>query len=127
MNPRVKALLLDAFASCRAVAEFIEGKNYDDYLSTRLLRRGVERELEIAGEALNHAAAEDDEITVLLPDLRAVVGLRNRLIHEYHVIDNRVIWDIANERVPELAEQLAVILNIDSNELHKGIDDATTD
>lgn len=113
MNTRVESQLLDALDTCKAIAEFVEGRSYDDYLARRLLRRGVERELAIAGESLNQANAKDDSLDEMLPDLRAVVGLRTRLIHEYRVIDNRVIWDIANEEVPKLAEQLAVIVTVE--------------
>ncbi len=52
MNLRVLKRLHDALDSAEAVASFIAGKTQQDYLSYRLLRSAVERELEKAGEAL---------------------------------------------------------------------------
>ena len=47
----------------------------------------------------------------------SIVGLRNRLIHGYHLIDNKIIWDIANEEAPKLAEQLDTMLNVEPSYL----------
>lgn len=53
----------------------------ESYTASSVTRSAVERQLEIVGEALNKAAMRDDSLEQDLPELRQVVGLRNRSIH----------------------------------------------
>jgi hypothetical protein len=56
MPPRdLRAYLFDVAEACRLVEEFTRGKSAADYAGDSLLRSGVERQLEIVGEALNQA------------------------------------------------------------------------
>jgi uncharacterized protein with HEPN domain len=110
MKRRVESLLRDALTSCEAVALFVESQTFDQYLSDRLLRRGIERERELIGEALNQAQSQDQSIAELIPELHAIVGFRNLLIHGYHGVDNAMVWDIATNKAPGLADQLEAAL-----------------
>ncbi len=51
MQPETRKFLYDVFQACKALLEFTEGKNLDDYNADLLLRSGVERQLMIIGEA----------------------------------------------------------------------------
>jgi uncharacterized protein with HEPN domain len=62
------------------VAEFVQGRSFDDYLADRLLRSAVERQLEIVGEALNRLAKEVPALAARIPDLRPAIAARNVLI-----------------------------------------------
>jgi uncharacterized protein with HEPN domain len=42
--------------------------------------------------------------------LRQIVGLRNRLIHGYDVVDPQLVWSIVRDEVPPLIAQLASVL-----------------
>jgi uncharacterized protein with HEPN domain len=75
-----------------------------------MLRSAVERKFEIIGEALNQAAMADEEAESAVPDLRKVVGLRNRLIHAYAFVNNLIIWTIVQEDLPALVDQLEAAL-----------------
>jgi len=50
-----RAWLLDVLAACDLLADFTRGKGFEDYDADALLRSGVERQLEIIGEALRVA------------------------------------------------------------------------
>ena len=69
------------------VGHFVEGKAKVEFITSELLRSAVERQVEIIGESLGRAAATDPEVERLLPDLRKIVGMRNRLIHGYDEVD----------------------------------------
>src|SRR5262245_48147204 len=88
MTDAVKKRLLDALAACGAIRGFTEGIDFTAYERALLVRSGVERQFEIIGEALNRATDEDPALTDDLPDLRRIVGLRNRLIHGYDSVDD---------------------------------------
>ena len=47
--------MLDIVTACDLLADFTRGKGFEDYDADALLRSGVERQLEIIGEALRVA------------------------------------------------------------------------
>ena len=110
MTDRVAKRLRDALAACRAITAFTDGVDFSGYETNELLRSGVERKLEIVGEALKHAEDEDASLPSRIPQLRGIVGLRNRIIHGYDAVDDEIVWDIVQSKLPALAAQLEVVL-----------------
>jgi uncharacterized protein with HEPN domain len=110
MTDAVKKRLLDALLACRAIQEFTEGVDFAAYERDLLVRSGVERQFEIVGEALNQAADDHPALIDDLPDLRRIVGLRNRLIHGYNSVDDEIVWDIVQTKLPVLEQLLAEML-----------------
>ena len=78
----------------------------DTYRSNRLLQLASERLLEIAGEALNAAAQIEPDVRKHIPEFGQVVGLRNRIIHGYDLVDDQIIWDSIQSDVPQLIAAL---------------------
>lgn len=113
MKPKVESLLLDALAACHTIERIVKGKGFREYLADENLRGNVILNLIILGEALSQADANDDGIEQYLPELRSVIGMRNRIIHGYRNIDDDIVWDAATNKVPDLAVQLQALLNVD--------------
>ena len=90
---------------------FCTGKTREDYLSDTLLRSAVERQFEIIGEALNRAAQLDAIVESSVPDLRRIVGMRNRIIHGYDSVDDELIWSIVEDNLPPLRVTLSALLS----------------
>jgi uncharacterized protein with HEPN domain len=67
-----------------------------------MLRSAVERQFEIVGEALNRLRLADATLASRIPDLARIVAFRNVLIHGYATIDDRLVWEVATERVRPL-------------------------
>jgi uncharacterized protein with HEPN domain len=106
MSKSASKRLLDAVEACAAVAEFTAGKDFAAYASSALLRSAVERQFEIIGEALGKAAQLDAKLLTDLPDLPKIVALRNRLIHGYDSVDDEIVWDIVQSKLPALESEL---------------------
>jgi uncharacterized protein with HEPN domain len=100
----------DARLACERISEFVAGRTKQEFVASALVRSAVERQLEIIGEALGRAAAEDPAAEPRVPDLRKIVGMRNRLIHGYGEVDYNVVWDTAMTKVPALRSQLEQVL-----------------
>ena len=68
------------------------------------------RSLEIIGEA---AKKIPDDFRARYPTVewRAMVGMRDRPIHDYFGVDYQLVWDVVQNRIPELRVQIASILN----------------
>jgi uncharacterized protein with HEPN domain len=78
-----------------------------------MMRDAVERRLGIIGEALNRAERLDPDISDRIPDIRPIVGMRNRLIHGYEAIDDELVWRTLQLDVPGLQAQVTALLNED--------------
>ncbi len=105
-----EAYLWDIADSCRAIVEFVKGCDLSDYEQNRMLRRAVERELSIVGEAVGQAARHFPELEKSIGPARQIVGFRNRIVHEYAEVDAEVVWAIVQSEVPRLLEKSEALL-----------------
>lgn len=110
MKPETRERLGHALEACRTIERFLSGKTREEYLANALLRSAVERQFEITGEALNRAAQLDASLEQNLPDLRRIVGLRNRIIHGYDAVDDELMWSVAQNNLPALKAVLTLSL-----------------
>lgn len=85
--------------------------NYSDYENDSKTKDAVERNFEIIGEA---ASRISDTFKLSYPDVewRIIKDFRNFIIHEYFGIDNQIVWDIIENRLPELEEEIKKILEL---------------
>ena len=79
-------------------------------MNNPVLLAAVERKFEILGEALNFASVEKEDLELEIPDLPKIIGLRNRIIHGYDSVDHKMLWTIAQTRVPLLHQCLTELL-----------------
>ena len=79
-------------------------------MADETLRRAFVRSLEIIGEA---AKKIPETFRGQYPEVqwRAMTGMRDRLIHDYLGVDYQLVWDVIQNRIPELRRQIASILN----------------
>ncbi len=76
-----------------------------------MLRRAVERELSIVGEAVSQGTRRLFlDLEESIGHARQIVGFRNRIIHGYADLDSSVVWAIVQNEVPRLFEQSEAIL-----------------
>jgi uncharacterized protein with HEPN domain len=93
--------------SCEEIIEFSSEKSFEDFLNDRLLKLAIEREFEIIGEALSRLSRIDENNIVRnIPDYRKIIDFRNVISHGYDVVDEMVLWDFAQNKVPDLLNQV---------------------
>jgi uncharacterized protein with HEPN domain len=102
--------LLDAELACVEARELCAGVTRDQFLQSRVVQLAVQKLVEIVGEALRQAEESDADAVRSIPELRAVVNTRNRLVHGYDSVDFGAVWDIVQRHVPELQERLHSLL-----------------
>ena len=101
--------LLDILNSIESIEEYLgENRHFKKYESSKLLRRAVERELEIIGEATNRILKIDS--TIDISNARRIVDLRNFVIHAYDSVDYVIIWGILIKDLPLLKKQVQKLL-----------------
>ena len=106
MSDLVTQRLHDALDACVHIGSFIAGKTFQDYEVDYGLRLQIERLLEVVGEALNRAHHEEPALAVAIPELRKIVGMRNRIIHGYDAVDDELVWLTATNHIPALSKSL---------------------
>lgn len=111
MRPESGAVLWDARRAAGLIRDFVEGRSWSDYLEDPMLRSAVERQFEIIGESLNRLARLDPSVAEQIDDLPRIVAFRNVLIHGYATIDDRIVWEVATERLAPLTELLTGLLD----------------
>lgn len=97
--------------ACEAVAQFVAGRVRADLDNDLMLTFAVVRAVEIIGEAASKISEETRGAHPEIP-WRAIVGMRNRLVHAYFEIDADVVWVAATEEVPALLAQLRALAGI---------------
>jgi uncharacterized protein with HEPN domain len=105
-----RAWLWDVRRAADSIAAFVQGRSFADYVADLMLRSAVERQFEIAGEALNRLSQEVPEVAARLPDLRRAIAMRNALIHGYREVDNATMWQTIHEDLLALREQVQALL-----------------
>jgi len=102
-------LLLDMLLAARHASQHAHGLSRDSFLASKLHQDAVIRELQVLGEA---AGRVSEEVRAEYPEIPwpQIVGLRNRLIHEYFRVKLDVVWDVVTEELPGLIEQLERIV-----------------
>ncbi|MGB1318234.1 MAG: DUF86 domain-containing protein [Flavobacteriales bacterium] len=104
-----KKLLADILQAIEEIDLFFEGsRNFETYQADLKLRKAVERELEIIGEAMNRLLELDSEVQIT--DARKVVNLRNRIIHGYDKVVDEVIWGVLSKHLPTLKTEVVQLL-----------------
>jgi len=91
----------DILEGCRRVAEYTAGMNIDAFRADQRTLDAVVRNLQIVGEAAKHLS---DDVRALEPAIewRKIAGLRDILVHAYFGVDDEIIWDVVQTKLPSL-------------------------
>ncbi len=109
MNREIKKHLYDIKTSIDSIEEYLGGeRNFVKYEENKLLRRAVEREIEIIGEATNRILKSEQNI--IIENARKIVDTRNWVIHAYDSVDNAIIWGIITIHLPKLKIEIENLL-----------------
>ncbi len=109
MKREVKKCLFDIKISIDSINDYLgESRDFLKYQENKLLRRGVEREIEIIGEAMSRILNLDPNIQIV--NARKIVDTRNWVIHGYDKVDDVVIWGIISNHLPKLKKEIEELL-----------------
>jgi len=82
--------------------------SFEEYKDNPLLKRAIERNLEIIGEAINRILKEQPDIKI--ENAKRIVGLRNQIIHAYNNISDENIWAIVMNNLPKLKSDIESLI-----------------
>lgn len=102
--------LFDIDQAASLIAQFTTGKSFEQYRQEPMLRAAVEREFEIIGEALSQLTKHHPALVTRIGEFRRIIAFRNILIHHYTDVDDRLVWDIVETKLPTLRREVEALL-----------------
>ena len=110
MNDLVKKWLYDILEAINSINDYIgKPRKFENYEKNKQLRRSVEREIEIIGEAVNRIKKEMPELEIA--NSYQIIATRNRVAHAYDAVNNAIIWGIVINHLPNLKTEVEQLLN----------------
>jgi uncharacterized protein with HEPN domain len=98
---RDDAYFLDILIAARKVLRYTEGVSWEDFTGDNVLQDAVMRNLQIIGEAARKVSDESRAAHSGIP-WTGIIGMRNRLVHEYFRVDVEKVWETARDDIPVL-------------------------
>lgn len=109
-NRTDRDLLADILEAIRRAREYTGGQTYEQFLDDTKTQDAVIRALEILGEATKKVSPSLREDHSEIP-WRSMAGVRDKLIHDYFGVNFDIVWEIVQDQLPELAEQIEATLH----------------
>jgi len=109
MDSQIRKFLYDIEIAIESIEKYLGDKrDFTVYKSNKMLRRAVERELEIIGEALSRIEKIDADIEI--SSKKQIIGMRNRVIHGYDRIDDEIVWGTIVRHLPILKAEISKLI-----------------
>ena len=111
MDDRTCKYLYDILTAISEIELFLgsEPRLFETFHQDLRLRRAVERDIEIIGEAMNRVLKTDSSIVIT--DSRKIVDARNYIIHGYDSLSSDVLWSIVIRHLPILKAEITQLLD----------------
>jgi len=108
LNENDLSFLIDITDCIIDINEFTNKIQFHEFEKDKMRRLAVERQLEIIGQAANKISSETQNLLDNIP-WSNIIGLRNKLAHDYGEILAERIWIISRNSIQELFEELEKI------------------
>jgi len=109
MDNEIKKYLYDIQDSVSSIENFLgDTRDFNVYLSNKMLRRAIEREFEIIGEAMHRIDKQYPDFPI--SSKRQIINMRNRVIHGYDKIDDGIVWSTIVRHLPILKKEIMQLL-----------------
>lgn len=111
---RDDAYLLDMLLAARKVENFTAAMTWDKFLADDLTQNAVVHCIQIIGQAAGKVSKEYQQAH---PEIawREIIGMRNRIVHEYFRIVPDQVWSVVEKDIPELIKRIEPLVPPEEN------------
>lgn len=115
MDEYIEKHLVDVLNATIEVESFFADapKLFQNFQKDMLRQRAVERNVEIMGEAINRILKVEPNFE--LPNAKAIINTRNRVIHGYDSVTTEFLWSLVIRHIPALRKDVEKLLNPNEN------------
>ena len=102
---RDPAYLLDILDAARLILSYVQDIDQQALKTDPMRQDAIMRRFGIIGEAARRLS---EEFRASHPDIpwQEMIGMRNRLIHEYNKVELDTVWKVIQTELPKLIEQI---------------------
>ncbi|HUT47045.1 MAG TPA: HepT-like ribonuclease domain-containing protein [Sedimentisphaerales bacterium] len=111
MKDKTRKNLIDILQAAEEIQDFVHGMDFKSYQNNPVIKRAVERDFEIIGEALSRIKNTDSELLEQISEHHRIIGFRNILIHGYDVVDEAIVWQAVTNHLPILIREIQELLS----------------
>ena len=104
-----KLFVEDILESVELIESYIANMEFEDFKNDRKTIDAVVRNFEVIGEASRNVP-DNVRNKYQNVDWKGIIGLRNRIAHEYFGLSVTIIWSIVTQEIPRLKKQMKQIL-----------------
>lgn len=108
MPNNIDLYLSDIKIAIRKIQKFTRGISFENFSADEKTIDAVIRNFEIIGEASKNIPTEFKNKHKKIP-WQKMIGLRNKMIHEYSGVDLEILWKTVEEDLPGLKKSLAML------------------
>ena len=109
MNERDKTILGKIRVYALQVLEFKDDLGFDEFSDDAKTISACVFNLSQIGELAGRLSAEFVEENNEIP-WRKIRGMRNKIVHDYEGVKLNIVWDVLNEFLPEMIENIDKII-----------------
>lgn len=115
MDNKTRKTLYDILNCIIEIESFFEDspKRFDLYCQNQMLKKAVQMNISIIGEATNRILKAEPDI--MISNARKIVNTRNYVIHGYDSVSDDMIWSIVINHLPKLKKEVQALLSDNEN------------
>ncbi len=106
---RDDAYVLDMLLAAREAKEFATDLTLEEFQQDRVVQRAILKALEVVGDAASRLSNESTEVHQEIAWTK-IIGMRNRLVHEYFNGNLARVWKTVQQDAPRLISQLELLV-----------------
>ena len=103
-----KERLIHILEAIKEIETYTRNTTQEYFLNDSILINATLFQFAVIGEAVNHI--ENEILDKYEYPWYQVRGFRNFILHEYHAIEFRIIWESINKDLPDLKKMIETIL-----------------
>jgi uncharacterized protein with HEPN domain len=108
-KPDDRGRLQDILNAIKRIQSYLRGSDERKFTNDLMRQDAITRQIEILGEAARNVSAEFQEQHRQIP-WSLMIGMRNKIAHDYSDIDIPEIWRTARNDIPQLKKAISKLL-----------------